>query len=164
MMDSLSRWLDRLPARLAGPLSRGLRAFGEGLAVFKAPLPHLLAILGQSLLLWLAIAVTFQLNHWAFGIELPFIATFLLIAFLVVGVAIPTPGMIGGFHAFYILALNGVYGVDKGVAAAAALTAHGLSNLPVLLIGLLAMAREGLGFGRVAEMTDREAEAAGSQP
>ena len=43
---------------------------------------------------------------------LPFHATFLIIAFLTVGVAIPTPGMVGGFHAFFILALAEVFGVS----------------------------------------------------
>ena len=61
--------------------------------------------------IWLLIALGFHLNHAAFGIVLPFHATFLLIAFLVVGVAIPTPGMVGGFHAFYLLALTEVFGV-----------------------------------------------------
>ena len=63
---------------------------------------------------------------------LPFHATFLLIAFLVVGVAIPTPGMVGGFHAFYLLALSEVFGVPRATAAAAAVAAHALSNLPIL--------------------------------
>ena len=73
----------------------------------------------QSLLIWLLIALGFHLNHVAFGIDLPFHATFLLIAFLVVGVAIPTPGMVGGFHAFYLMALADVFGVARERAAAA---------------------------------------------
>ena len=74
--------------------------------MLRAPLPHLAGIGAQSLVLWLLIALGFHLNNVAFGIDLPFHATFLLIAFLVVGVAIPTPGMVGGFHAFYLIALS----------------------------------------------------------
>ncbi len=50
----------------------------------------------------------------AFGIDLPFHTTFLIVAFLTVGVAIPTPGMVGGFHAFYLIALTEAFGVDEG--------------------------------------------------
>jgi len=160
-------WLDRLlsvaPRWIAAPLGRAVRAFSEGLGVLRAPLPHLLAIAGQSLLVWLLIAAGFQLNHAAFGIDLPFRATFLLIAFLVVGVSIPTPGMVGGFHAFYLLALHQVYGVDRATAAAAGIAAHALTNLPILLIGLVLLGREGLTLGRVARVT-RTPEPAGLEP
>jgi uncharacterized protein (TIRG00374 family) len=150
---TLERWLTRAPRWLAEPSSRVLRAFSFGLAVLRAPLSHLGKIALQSLALWLQIALGFHLNHAAFGIELPFHATFLLMAFLVVGVAIPTPGMVGGFHAFYMLALADVYSVPRATAAAAAVAAHALSNLPILVFGLVLLGREGLSLGRVAEVT-----------
>jgi uncharacterized protein (TIRG00374 family) len=153
-------WVERLLARaprwLAEPLARMLHSFSDGLAVLRAPAPHLAKVGLQSLLAWLLIALGFHLNHLAFGIDLPFHATFLLIAFLVVGVAIPTPGMVGGFHAFYLIALHGVYGVDRATAAAAGLSAHALSNLPVLAFGLALLGREGLSLGRVAEVARDE--------
>ena len=45
--------------------------------------------------------------------------------------------------------------VVKGTAAAAGIACHALSNLPVLLLGLFFLAREGLTLGKVAEMADR---------
>jgi uncharacterized protein (TIRG00374 family) len=147
------RLLARAPRWLAEPLGRMLHAFSEGLAVLRAPIPHLARIGLQSLAVWLLIALGFHLNHLAFRIDLPFHATFLLIAFLVVGVAIPTPGMVGGFHAFYLLALSEVYGIDRETAAAAGIAAHALSNLPILVFGLALLGREGLSLGRVAEVT-----------
>ncbi len=161
-MSALDRIFSRLPPRLAGPAGRGLRAFGEGLAVLQAPFGHLLALVGQSLLLWLAIALGFQFNNAAFGIELPFHATFLLIAFLTVGVSIPTPGMVGGFHAFYLLAMTQAFGIPKDTAVAAGLTAHALSNLPVLILGLVYLGREGLTLGKVAAMTEEKAHEGGA--
>jgi len=153
-------WLEarlaRAPRWLSGPLGRILHSFSDGLAVLRAPLPHLARIALQSLLVWLLIALGFHLNHRAFGIDLPFHATFLLIAFLVVGVAIPTPGMVGGFHAFYLIALHQVYGVDRAAAAAAGIAAHALTNLPVLVLGLALLGREGLSLGRVAEVAADE--------
>jgi uncharacterized protein (TIRG00374 family) len=154
-MPLVDRCLRPLPSRVSGPVANGFRSFGEGLAVLQAPAGHLALIFGQSLALWFSIDMTMYLNNRAFGLDLPFHSTFLLIAFLTVGVAVPTPGMVGGFHESYLLALTQAYGVDKGTAAAAGITAHALSNLPVLVLGLLFLGREGLTFGKVAEMTER---------
>jgi len=151
------RVLSRVPAWLGAPLGRILRSFSEGLAVLKAPAPHLLAIFAQSLLLWLLTDVGFHWTHKALGLDLPFHATFLLVAFLTVGVAIPTPGMVGGFHAFYLLALTEAFGVERGTAAAAGLVAHALTTLPVIVLGLAFLGREGISLGRVAEMSDAKA-------
>ncbi len=153
VLGLLEKLLARAPGWLAAPLGQAVRAFTEGLAVLRAPGSHLAIILAQSFALWILLAVGFQLNNSAFSIELPFSTTFLLIAFLVVGVAIPTPGMVGGFHAFYVLALHEVYGVPRETATAAGITAHALSNLPVLVLGLALLGREGLSLGRVAEVT-----------
>jgi hypothetical protein len=156
VVGAAQRLLARAPRWLAEPLGRVLHAFSEGLAVLRAPAPHLAKIAAQSLVIWLLIALGFHLNHQAFGIDLPFHATFLLIAFLVVGVAIPTPGMVGGFHAFYLIALSQVFGVDKTTAAAAGIAAHALTNLPILVFGLALLGREGLSLGRVAAVTRDE--------
>jgi len=162
-MAILERLFSRLPSRLSVPARHALQAFGEGLAVFQAPVGHLLALLGQSLLLWLGIALGFHLNSLAFAIQLPFHANFLIIAFLTVGVSIPTPGMVGGFHAFFLWAMTQAFGVPKDTSVAAGLAAHALSNLPVLILGLVFLGQEGLTFGKVAAMTE-ESEGHGAEP
>jgi glycosyltransferase 2 family protein len=148
------RLLAFLPAKIAGWIGATLRSFAQGLAVLRAPGSHLLSMLGQSVLLWLAIALSLYCSYRAFGVDLPFHASFFLIGFLTVGVAIPTPGMVGGFHQFYKLALTQGYGVDPGTAVAAGIAAHALTNLPVLLLGLYFLGREGLTLGAMAQMTD----------
>ena len=155
VIGMLDRLLARAPTWLAGPLGRAVRAFSEGLAVLRAPARHLGGIGVQSLLVWLLIALGFHLNHLAFAIALPFHATLLLIAFLVVGVAIPTPGMVGGFHYFYLLTLTQVYGVDRAPAAAAGIAAHALTNLPILVLGLVLLGREGVTLRGVARATEK---------
>jgi len=156
VMRLVERVLRPLPVRLASLLVATLRSFGEGLAVLKAPPSHLLVIAGQSLLVWLSIALSIHLNNQAFGFELTFQAVFLIIGFLTVGVAIPTPGMVGGFHESYLLALTQAFGVDKGIAAAAGIALHALTNLPVLVLGLALFGSEGLSFGKIAELSARE--------
>jgi hypothetical protein len=46
-----------------------------------------------------------------------------------------------------------MFGVAKDLAVAAGLVSHALTNLPVLLLGLVFLGREGLTLGKVAEMT-----------
>lgn len=162
VLVSVDRVLRVFPQRLARWLAGMLRAFTSGLAVLKAPLRHLLAIVVQSFLVWLSIAAGLWLNNRAFGIGLPFHAIFLIIAFLTVGVAIPTPGAVGGFHAFYMLALEEAFGVSHDVAGPTAFVGYALTNLPVLVLGLVFLGREGLSLGRVAEMTEKHD--AGGEP
>jgi uncharacterized protein (TIRG00374 family) len=163
-MAVFERLLSRLPGRISGVLLGVLRSFGGGLAVLQAPASHLAVIAVQSVLVWLAIALSFHLNNRAFGFDLPFHACFLIIGFLTVGVAIPTPGMVGGFHEAFLIALTRNFGIDKGAAAAAGITLHALSNLPVLLGGLMLLPGEGLTLGRVAEMTAESDAGAAGQP
>lgn len=155
-MALIDRCLSFLPGRLARPISEAARAFSEGLAVLQAPLSHLFAIAGQSVATWLTIALGIYFNNRAFGLDLPFHTTFLIIGFLTVGVAVPTPGMVGGFHLAYQLALSECFGVDKGTAAAAGIASHALSNLPVLLLGLACLPGEGLTLGKVAEIAGED--------
>lgn len=164
MLGAAQALLKRAPRWLSEPLARMLHSFSEGLAVLRAPAGHLAKLALQSLGIWLLIALGFYLNHAAFGIDLPFHATFLLIAFLVVGVMIPTPGMVGGFHAFYLLALSDVFGIDRARAGAAGIAAHALSNLPVLVFGLVLLGREGLSLGRVAEVTREQGQLSEVRP
>ena len=152
--DRILAWL---PAIVARPFRELLKSFGEGLAVLKAPAGLWLAIAAQSILLWLAIAVGFHFNNLAFGMVLPAQSAFLLIAFLTVGVAIPTPGNVGGFHAFYLAAMTEAFGAPKETAAAAGIAAHALTNLAVLAIGLVFLAGEGLTMSKVAELAGTEA-------
>jgi uncharacterized protein (TIRG00374 family) len=149
ILERLLRWL---PEKVARPLLGMARSFVGGLGVLQAPFGHLVGILGQSLLLWLVMGLAFHFNNIAFGIDLPIHTVFLLMTFLVVGVSIPTPGMVGGFHEFFRLAQNGVFGVDNDLAVAAGLTAH------VLLLGTIFLSREGLSMEKVAQMTDAEGE------
>jgi hypothetical protein len=153
--DALGRRLAgvgrRLPGRLAARAGGVAQAFAQGLAVLRAPWRHHGLVALQSALLWAATIAAYDFVHRALGIDLPPQVTLLLTAFLVVGEAIPTPGLIGGFHAFYVLALVEVYGVDRPSATAAAIAAHALTNLPVLVGGAWLVARGDVGLKRLAQ-------------
>jgi uncharacterized membrane protein YbhN (UPF0104 family) len=63
---------------------------------------------------------------------------------LVVGVAMPTPGAVGGFHAAYQIAVQSFFGAPDDRAIGAAIVLHAVSFIPVTLLGLYFMARDGL--------------------
>ena len=86
-----------LPRRMAHLTARLAGLFAEGLAVARDP-GRLLVSLTWSVLLWLSIGFGIWTTSRAFHIDIPFSASFLLIALLSVGVAVPTPGGVGGFH------------------------------------------------------------------
>jgi hypothetical protein len=54
--------------------------------------------------------------------------------------------------------------VDKVTAAAAGLACHALTNLPVLVLGLALLGREGLTMGKVADMAEKPSERADEDP
>lgn len=142
-----------LPGKLGARLRGLVSSFISGLDVFGSSPAQWARLVAESLLLWVTIGVIIHLNSIAFGFDIPFHTAFLITAFLTVGVAIPTPGMVGGFHASYTLALTAIYGMDQGRAVAAALVLHALQNLPVLILGIAFLGREGLSFGSMRQIT-----------
>ena len=91
----------------------------------------LLALL-WSFPLWIVIAAETWAVTRAIGIELPFTGTFLLQLFLVVGVAVPTPGGVGSYHAAYKFGVVSFFGAPEDQAVAAAILVHAIAFMPVL--------------------------------
>jgi uncharacterized protein (TIRG00374 family) len=140
-----------LPARLARIVARFVEAFAQGLAVMRQP-KRLAVSLLLSVPLWLSIAAGIWLTSHAFHMTFGYLGSFLIMTLLVVGVAVPTPGAIGGFHAMYQISVTTFFGVPNDRAIAAAIVLHAISFLPVTLLGLAFMAREGLSFGRMRDI------------
>lgn len=140
-----------LSSALAARLAKLGRAFVEGLAVVRRP-ERLLATFGLSLILWAVISTQAWLVARAFDIAMPLAGSFLLTALLVVGIAVPTPGGVGGFHEAFRLGVTAFFGAANDAAVAAAIVLHGASILPVLVLGLAAAAVEGLSLGRLKQL------------
>ena len=145
-----------LPARLASAVARFVETFAQGLAVMRQP-SRLVEALVLSFPLWLSIAAQIWLVSQAFHITFPFTGTFLVLMFLVVGVAVPTPGAIGGFHAAYEIAVSTFFGAPADRIVGAAIVLHAMSFLPVTLAGIPLMAREGLTFAGARELAQQGA-------
>jgi uncharacterized protein (TIRG00374 family) len=132
-----------LPARMAQALARLARTFSEGFAVTREARAMTFAMI-WSFPVWFGIAAQAWLVARAFGIHMPIAGAFLLQSLLVIGVAVPTPGGIGGYHAMFRLGVTSFFGASDDAAVGAAIVAHALAFFPVAIVGIIFMAQDGL--------------------
>lgn len=151
VVHAVTAWLPAGAARVV----RGLAAaFVAGLAVVRDP-----ARLGWALLwslpLWLVIALQIWVVSVALGVALPPAGALLMMALLVVGVAVPTPGAVGGFHEAYRLGATAFFGADNDHAVGAAIVLHAVGFVPTLIAGGWLTAREGLSLTHLGATVER---------
>jgi len=73
-----------------------------------------------------------------------------MLAPLVVGVAVPTPGGVGGFHEAFRLGATSFFAADNDTAVGAAIVLHAISVVPVVIAGLWFTIQDGLKIGGMA--------------
>jgi glycosyltransferase 2 family protein len=151
---TLARLESVLPSKVAGLLAKVAEKFAAGLAVIKQP-RRLLVALVLSVPLWISIAAGIWAVAVAFRISLPFSGSYLIVAFLVIGVAMPTPGAVGGFHAMFKIAATTFFGASDTGAVGAAIVLHLMTVVPSLLLGLLFAAEEGLNLTGMRQLADQ---------
>jgi len=153
--ERLGAWALRiervLPEKLARTVAGLVETFAQGLVVMRQP-GRLLVSLILSFPLWLSIAGGIWITSHAFHMTFSYLGSFLVMTLLVVGVAVPTPGQVGGFQVAYKIAVTTFLGAPEDAATAAAIVLWAVSFVPVTLLGLVFMAREGLTFARMKQM------------
>jgi len=118
------------------PVSNFFHHFINGLRIIQRP-TELVRVLLASFAIWIVIFLQADFTLRAFDIHLPLRASFLLVTLTVLGLAIPTPGGAGGFHAALKLGLAGFFGIGVDRAAAVAIAYHAVCFYPITLIGLI---------------------------
>ncbi len=140
-----------LPRRLGERLARLAMAFSSGFAAARDVRTMVWSVV-WSFPIWLAIAFETWAVTAAFGIAMPVSGAYLLQALLVIGVAVPTPGAVGSYHEAYRFGVTTFFGAANDRAVAAAIVVHALSFLPVVLVGIVFMAQDGLSVGGLKRM------------
>ena len=147
--------LARVVPSFAAVIARVAEKFAQGLAAIRRP-GRLLVALAWSFPLWLSIAVGIWAVAVAFRLTVPFTGSFVVIALLVLGVAVPTPGAIGGFHAAFRYSATAFFGAPDAAAVGAAIVLHLVSIGPSLLLGLMFAAQEGLNVTGMRRLADEQ--------
>jgi uncharacterized protein (TIRG00374 family) len=156
---TLTRLGQSLPSTLASLVGRVAEKFAIGLGAIRRP-GRLFVALVLSFPLWLSIGVGIWAAAVAFHLAVPFTGSFLLIAILVIGVAVPTPGAVGGFHEAFRIGTTMFFGASNHAAVGSAIVLHAFTVGPSLLLGLLFAAQEGLNMTSMRQLADE----AGSGP
>jgi uncharacterized membrane protein YbhN (UPF0104 family) len=149
-----------VPSALVGLIARVAEKFAHGLGTLRRP-DRLFVALAWSFPLWLSIGFGIWAVAVAFRFAVPFTGSFLLIAILVIGVAVPTPAAIGGFHESFRLGATMFYGAPDTAAVGAAIVLHALTILPSLLLGLFFAAEAGLNMSGMRRLADLHPETRG---
>ena len=114
---------------------------------------HLLPLVLWTVIIWgLPAFITWTMFR-ALHLELPWIAAWVVLAFVGLGVAIPSaPGYIGVFHAAATIALT-IFGVPATAAFGYALLLHASQIIPITVVGWIYLLREHL---TLAEAINRQ--------
>jgi len=154
-VESLSTTLARLVPSWREPFANFLNHFLDGLRVLQRP-RDLLVTMTASFVLWYVIFWQVKVTLLAFHLDLPLRASFLLVTLAVLGLAIPTPGGVGGFHKATQVGLTTFFGVELNLATAIAIVYHAICFVPITLIGLLCLPLLGLRLSDVRGIAEEE--------
>ena len=153
--DRVGRFVGRLavplPERVSTAFAAKAQLFATGLSVMRQPAPLALAM-GWSVVLWVTIAAGLWLVSVSFGIQMPPAGANVLLVLVVLGVLVPTPAGIGGYHAAYQVGAIGLYAATDEAAVGAGLLSHALSFFPVAIVGIVLMAQEGLRLSGISDV------------
>jgi uncharacterized protein (TIRG00374 family) len=107
---------------------------------------------GWSIAIWTVNAAAFWVAFAAFGIEVPFGGAIILQGALLFGIALPNaPGYAGVFETVLMLTLANLFGVERDVALAYAISYHVLTFVPITLMGVLSALTTGLTIRKATE-------------
>jgi len=131
----INRILSVLPGKFAHKIDETIHRFIDGLLII-ANLKILLYLLFLSAAYWLVDVLTIYILLEAFDLQLPAIASFVIMIVLIVGIAIPAaPGFIGNWHFACILALS-LFNVAKPAALSFAVVHNFLSIAIIVVLGV----------------------------
>ncbi len=157
---ALAEWLavSLLPEKGQEPLLGFLQRFLTGLESLRS-FRNVLMIFVTSIVIWLLETVKYWFVMHAFDFEVSFFALMLMNGIVNLATTLPSaPGYIGTFDGPGIAVLT-LYGIEETIASAYTLVLHAALWLPITLLGVYYMVREGLGwsdFSKAMELAEGE--------
>ena len=157
LVSRMTRWL---PARFRKPAEDAFSSFLDGMRPVRHG-PTLAATALLSVLLWTIVCGQVAFLFRAFRLPLAPAASILIVVATLIGLAIPTPGGVGGFHKLCQVALTLFYGIDVDAATGLAIVYWFIAFTPVTVLGFWLFAA---GPRRKRESLAALAEAAADDP
>jgi uncharacterized protein (TIRG00374 family) len=152
----LHAWIGRIiPLRFRDAWMKFFDSFTQSLDIARHPLA-LLKVLACTVLIWFCLTAQFWLVLVAAHRTLDFDTSFFICGVTTIGLAIPTPGGVGGFHKICQYVLTTFYKFDIDSSVAVTVLLHIVGTLPVVVTGLLLFFREGLNWKELKEQTHAE--------
>lgn len=155
--DRLARTCEQKLPRSIGPkVARLLRNFAGGLGVFRHG-SGLFWVTAYSLLLFTVTALGLAACMAAFRLDVPWYAGIVMLVVTSFGIMVaPTPGYLGAIQYACVLGLS-LFGVDRTTAFSFSLYYHLTQFLPITVVGLFYLGRQGLSLAQVAAASREEA-------
>lgn len=157
--DGLRRMHQRLgrlvPRRFRDGWMRFFDSFVQSLALARRgnALPKVILLTAG---IWLCLASQFYFSLLALRHPLPFSSGFFLTSVTILGLMIPTPGGVGGFHKAVQVVLTNFYHFNVSASVAVALVVHIVGVLPVIVIGGMLVLREGITWRQLSSIADEK--------
>jgi uncharacterized protein (TIRG00374 family) len=150
--------IERLTARWPGLRDRLLRAFVmflDGLDGIRAR-GHALPLVVWTVIVWVVPAAAAWASLRATHLMLPWLAGWVVIAFVGLGVSVPSaPGYVGVFHAAAVLATR-IFGVTETDGFGFGIVYHASAFIPVTLVGWVYLVREQITLGDATHASPAE--------
>jgi uncharacterized protein (TIRG00374 family) len=152
--------LDRVPRLSAERLLSSVESALSGFDVLGSVRTNLV-LWGWSIAVWVTSGLFMLLVMFAFHLDAPPAAAFLLLCVTSLGMTVPSsPGYIGVYHWLVVSTLQ-IFGVDRALALSFAFALHALTFVPLTLIGIYCMMRENYSLQRIEEGALRGPKAGG---
>jgi len=156
-VSAVSGWaLGHLPGKIGRRVHGLLDNFVVGLGVLRQG-PAIGGVIAYSILMYALTLASIQAALMAFSFHVPWYASIVLLVSTSLGIIVaPTPGYVGAMQVACVWGLS-LFGVDKSRAFSFSLYYHVSQFLPITLLGLWYLARQGLSLGDVAGAARKEA-------
>lgn len=125
-----------------------LEKIKSGLSSFTS-LKNIIFAFILTILIWLLVSFFTFLILKSFNLNLPYVASFMLLSVSAIGFIIPTPGGAGGVHKAFQVGLVLFYSLEYNIATAVSIVGHFFAMMPVALVGFLSLLIYGIPLSKI---------------
>ena len=147
----VSFFLKPLSQKTSQKIIEFLEEFVKGLKFFHSA-GNLLMYILLSFGVWGSIIFYYWMFLFAYNISVPLFSLIPYTFLIMIGAAIPTPGMAGGFHFFSREGLTSLFSVNLNQAVAMTIVVHAIQLAMTCLIGYVILWKEGISLLQIKKI------------